>query len=341
MTLNDNRIPRILGPADQEAIERFSFLRSGQASEADRQATEAWRASDTVHDAAWSRVSAIWEGSAAAAGHPAIAAMRSAALAPPPRRTASWRPFALAASLVLALTSALWIGGGGLLDPGASSRTQLAEADWAGRVPARTRVGEIAPVRLDDGSVVTLSSNSAVRTALSPAVRRVRLDQGEAFFKVAKDAERPFTVYVGDINVTALGTAFSVAKADAAVIVTLVEGSVRVVNAKDGETRTLVPGSQLRATSAGFSVAAVDAARATSWVSGMLDFDRAPLSDVVGELNRYAPQRIILADPGLAAIPVSGLFRAGDQDRFVETLVATGRARVARRTDDSIELRQP
>src|SRR3546814_8812761 len=73
-----------------------------------------------------------------------------------------------------------------------------------------TAVGGFQRLPLADGSRVDLNTNSRLDVAYSKAVRRLDLEQGEAFFKVAKDAQRPFVVHAGAWRVTAVGTAFTV-----------------------------------------------------------------------------------------------------------------------------------
>lgn len=332
--------------AEAEASERFSLMLSGEASEDSLLEIEMWRAADAANDAAWERMAAIWNGSAAIAANPAIDAMREAALARSPSRRPrwqDWRPLALAASLVLVVGGALWLGSGGDMPwTGPDGGAQIAGAGGAQWSPeTRTRIGQIRPVELGDGTVVTINTDSALRTAISGTERRVALSRGEAYFQVARDVRRPFSVESGGVTVTALGTAFAVRNTGDAVLVTLIEGRVSVASAETGEDLVLTPGSQLRANAAGFKVQKVDAARAVGWTHGTLDFNQAPLAAVVEEMNRYASRPVVLTDPGLAGQPITGVFRTGEQDRFVDMLVATGKVRVSRRTGSAIELGAP
>ena len=322
--------------AEEEAAERFSLLLSGEASAEDRLEIDAWRLSHPANDDAWSRIAGIWHGSIEAAHIPAIMTMRQTALAAnrPSWARRHWRPLALAASLAVALVSTPWLASN-LSGPA----TTIGNGDnvaWS--QPTRTRVGQIETVKLADGSIMTVNTDSAVRTALSPSARRIRLDRGEARFDVAKNPAAPFTVVAGDISVTAVGTSFSVRETGGEVFVTLAEGRVRVDRRQAGDSVVLEPGSQLRAGKEGFRVAHIDPRRAMSWSSGALDFDQVPLGTVVRELNRYATQQIVVGDRMLAAQPVTGVFPVGDQQRVVDMLVANGQVQIIRRTDNAIEL---
>lgn len=81
---------------------------------------------------------------------------------------------------------------------------------------------------LPDSSVVELNSNAEIVTDFQPNLRRVVLQKGEAHFQVASDASRPFVVVVGNVEVRAVGTAFSVQRGQAKVEVLVTEGRVAV-----------------------------------------------------------------------------------------------------------------
>lgn len=329
--------------AEAEAAERFSLLRSGAASQVDLDEIERWRAAEERNETAWNRMSAIWTGSAAAANSPEIQAMRTAALTRNVRtssRSADWRPFAIAASLAAILGTSVWIGGSHM--PWTKTGNGAAIADstpWSAET--RTQVGQIRSLALSDGSVVTLNTDSSLRTAITATERRVQLSRGEAYFRVAKDRDRPFSVGTANIVVTALGTAFSVRNTSDASLVTLVEGRVSVGAVGRSEKIVLTPGSQLRVDATGFHRLSIDAGRATRWTSGMLSFDQTPLGVAIAEANRYSTRHIVLANNDLRTLPISGLFPTSDQDRFIDMLVATGKVRVGRRTAAQIELAAP
>jgi transmembrane sensor len=84
---------------------------------------------------------------------------------------------------------------------------------------------------LDDGTEVTLAANSelSLPQPFEPEKRDLRL-KGSALFNVAKDKNRPFTVYSGGISTTALGTSFTVTAFEQSnrILVSLHEGKVVV-----------------------------------------------------------------------------------------------------------------
>jgi len=96
-------------------------------------------------------------------------------------------------------------------------------------------------VLLVDGTIVKLKEGSRVEPAFSATERRVRLVNGEAYFKVSPDAGRPFIVLVGDVAVRAVGTAFNIRFDPKQVEVLVTEGKVRVDDHVHG--RSMLGGS--------------------------------------------------------------------------------------------------
>ncbi len=97
----------------------------------------------------------------------------------------------------------------------------------------RNNTNKVISYTLDDGSVVVLQVNSQIvcQQPFDPSQRNISL-QGEALFRVAKDAARPFTVFTKGFSTTALGTTFRIAAYDSSKIATvkLIEGKVVLKN---------------------------------------------------------------------------------------------------------------
>ena len=202
---------------------------------------------------------------------------------------------------------------------------------------AETAVGAFQKFDLPDGSVAQLNTDSAIDTDFTPQERRVRVVRGEVFFNVAKDPARPFIVTSGPVSVRAVGTAFNVRQNAASVEILVTEGRVRVDHANDGrsllpaaspsaEPTLLVAGDRalVPATTAAVAkieaVSAAAAQRALAWQERRLEFDAAPLADVVAEFNRYNQRRLVIADAALAARRFSGSFRSDGLEPFVRLL---------------------
>ncbi|MDR1380580.1 MAG: FecR domain-containing protein [Tannerella sp.] len=155
-----------------------------------------------------------------------------------------------------------------------------------------TSYGERRQLRLPDGSTVILNSLSSVSYAGNihrGRVRQITLD-GEAYFDVAKDARRPFTVKASGVEVRALGTRFNVSAYgnDGYVAASLYEGSVSVAFGGRGDTLLLKPGEQAvcSKTSGRAERAALDGENRSAWITGSMYFENTRLKDIFKILER-------------------------------------------------------
>jgi transmembrane sensor len=193
-----------------------------------------------------------------------------------------------------------------------------------------TEIGEQRAISLADGTRIVLNTQSRLAVHFTAHERRVRVDAGEAFFDVAKNAERPFIVTAGEESVTALGTAFLIRRKADSIDVTLVEGRVRVsataeahVATDASRVRVLSPGQRLRVAGAVSTLDQPDVEVITAWRRGEIVLDHTPLAEAVADLNRYSPVPIEIASPEAAALRVSGIFRAGDSAQFARAIADT------------------
>jgi transmembrane sensor len=188
----------------------------------------------------------------------------------------------------------------------------------------RTGNGESRVVTLADGSEVNLSAGSAIDVDLSPAGRRVRLLAGQAFFDVAHDAKRPFTVDAGNAEVVVLGTAFDVALDEEKTTVELARGVVGISG--DGASRAvaeLAPGDMatVDGDTGAITHATVPIEEIGAWRSGRLFVNDVTVDSVVARLQRYHPAWISVPDRALGRQRVTGLYDLRDPDRALKALV--------------------
>lgn len=312
---------------DEGAAFWFARLRSDRVADRDRKRFMRWLNQDAAHAQAYARYQALWDDLAGAAGEEDVLAMRREALALAPERPAfAWTRLAGVAAMLLLLFSAglLLLRPGPISGPGELDRIAARDAP---RI-LQTAVGQRSAVTLADGSVVELNTDSLVEVRYSAGRRDVRLVRGQALFDVAPDRSRPFVVEAAGQRITALGTAFDVRVDRGEMRVTLIEGRVAVAPVRGGErtqtpVRTLAPGEQLiAATNRPPVVLPADVRQEVSWRTGRLIFSDEPLGDVVAELNRYSERKIVLADPALAELRVSGVFRAGAIASFASAIDA-------------------
>lgn len=208
-----------------------------------------------------------------------------------------------------------------------------------------TAIGDLQEIPLADGSIATLSSDSRIVVSLSRGERHVDLQQGEAFFAVAKDPGRPFVVRADGRQVTAVGTRFAVRRDVADLRVVVTEGLVRLESSRhpDGHRQptTLLPaGSVALASDTGVTVTTGSVQRAEeylSWRSGFVNFHDTPLASAAAEFNRYNTRKLVIDDATVAAMRVGGNFRWSNTDAFVRLLVQAFPVK-ARQQGDNIVL---
>ena len=292
---------------------------AGGFSGADRERLKAWLQISADHHAAYRRAKDLWQELEGV--RPAFENLADLYTSPEfGKRHAHIRSPRLifAAVAVLALVgSATWT-------------TSMKEAQPL-RVYA-TEVGEIGNIRLADASHVTLGGESTIKVLELADERHVELTGGEAYFEVTPDPNRPFIVDTATARIRVLGTKFNVHTGPAGVTVTVVDGHVAVKSraAKaDAEvlaaTAHLTRGDEIEVSANGVvsNVVPADIAQATAWQHGKLAFRDEALDAVVADVNRYSEQTLVIGDPHLAGMRVTGLFQEGDFEAVVSAIEQT------------------
>lgn len=194
-----------------------------------------------------------------------------------------------------------------------------------------TTVGEIRRMPLEDGSMAEINTNSRMAVKLDADIRRITLEQGEAFFQVAHDAARPFVVSAGDVRVEAVGTAFSVRRSGNGAEVQVTEGKVAVWDAAEaGGKRLVAAGSRAVLYGSGNNeegvedivLAADDIDRNLAWRHGQLIFEGDTLFEAVDELNRYNRTQVRVENSELGAEKLVGRFRTNEPEAFAKAAAA-------------------
>jgi len=218
---------------------------------------------------------------------------------------------------------------------------------WPGRTELakyETTVGALRSVQLADGSLMTLSSDSAVEVTLSRQSRRVQLVRGEAIFQVAKDAARPFVVETTGSRVTAVGTRFSVRRSDSGVRVVVTEGTVKLQPATTSGTpdqaeSLLHAGGVAMLDAQGVAIRSGserEVASLLDWESGHLSFRDATLARAAAEFNQFNRRKLRMGDAEVAAMRVGGHFRWSNVDAFVRLLEQGFPVRAEYRADEIV-----
>lgn len=277
---------------------------SGDFTAAQQRRLNAWRKQHASHEQAWQHALVLWQGLDAL---PGCAIPGAQPLSLERRRLPAHRRYsALAAAACFLLAVSLAIGYPPVWRP----------ADY------RTDKGEQRTVALQDGSQLTLNTDSAVAIHFADGVRRIDLLQGEAYFAVAK-ALQPFVVGTDQGEIRAVGTAFAVQQRERDTQVELLEGVVEIRDAQHRQENRLVAGQ--KAVIDAERIAVADASVPTNlalWRQGYLQFDGTPLAEAIAEINRYRPGRVLLLNRELAAHRISGVFRLDALEQAIASLKA-------------------
>lgn len=296
MTVSASR-PNPTSPetAEDQAMAWVLRLASGQATVADAQALNRWREASDANRRAFAEANLLWDRLGPAA--------RVAAEQQKPDRTPYrlQRPInrraALAAFATAAAASYLLVQPPFRLWPSAS--------EWA--ADFRTGTGEQRKVTLFETVSVTLNTETSLsKEASGETAERIRLISGEAAFSTPS-LTRQLVVEAGNGIIATHGADFQVRNLDSVVCVTCLSGQVRIRHAQqlvalEGTQQVTYDDRSMR------EVKPTDPVVTSAWQRGMLIFDNVPLDDVVKEINRYRPGRIILLNQQTARHPVVATF---------------------------------
>jgi transmembrane sensor len=314
---------------EELASDLFLRRREGSWSASDQEALESRIAGDLEFADAYRRVRESWDTVGRHAPSPELMALREQAIARARQASArrwslpgarSWhgRKWAVAAAIIVAC------GGVWQLSPYAYEPGMY-----------KTGFGEQKVVELSDHSHIALDARTRLRVRFSADARIVQLLEGQAQFSVAKDPARPFKVEAGAKTIVAVGTVFDVEYVDEQVRVAMVEGRVAVltrgsqgstpgaeIKSSDQSPIEVSAGEalQVRANGASTLLPKADIEAATAWRQGKVVFRDETLSEAVRRLNRYSRQQVVMDDPALAQMKVSGVFDSGDAKTFAEAM---------------------
>jgi transmembrane sensor len=288
---------------------------SGELSDAERGRLEAWLRADVRHRRTFEELNRTWtalDGLSVRAPDdqnlPAFAQPERRSL-PTASRPAALRskwywPAAAAAVLVLGIGAV------------------ILTARRPGLQVMSTAVGQQRQVTLADGSRLTLNTNTLLAVKLTPQRRDIYLRRGEAHFavvvisdvgtqfEVRLESDRDIDVLVdqGEVEVRGLAPAAGPAGAGG--------GNADWVRALSAGEQLLITGPHLAITSVSPRQIADDLA----WRDGAVVFEGEPLSQALGEVGRYTRAHVVVAEPQVAALRISGRFRTNDVPGFFRAL---------------------
>jgi len=196
---------------------------------------------------------------------------------------------------------------------------------WVAREPNSftTGIGEHKQVALSDGSRIELGGKSAITVATAAGLRAVVLDRGEALFKIAQNANRPFQVIAATATITSPGAEFNVRRREGGqVAVTVATGTVEIGLNDLSASRQLHQHQQLTYDSDGQfgEILHVSDESPLAWRDGLLVYESESLKFVVADLNRYSARRIEIGDREAGEALLTGVVYTRDLDNWLPLL---------------------
>lgn len=333
----------------RSAAERWFARRDAGLNETEKAELTQWLAADSRHEAAYAEIQSFWTqlGQPRRLGAAAAVGLELARLQRRRRRQQAWSLMGATALVACAFFAFRW--------------------QETPSLPEEKRIVVMRPERqtLPDGSVLELKERAKVKvdfTATSKGPRRVILQQGEAHFQVTPDADRPFLVTAGAVEVRAVGTAFAVGMGIQSIEVVVTEGRVAVAEnlpatplatAKPApvyaEAGNRVQLSRRTSTAAGpehgaapsievTSLSEAEVSERLSWRHARVEFSRTPLVEVIRVVNEHSGIQFKIVDSELNAVPLSGIFRADDGQALARALEQSFDVKVEHRSALEIAL---
>jgi transmembrane sensor len=291
----DRTLNRRRAVARAEASAWLARLHADDRTRQDELAFQAWIQDDELHRDVFDQLTQVWEMAGAARHRP-----------PAPRLAVQRRRVLL-----------------GGLGVGVVAGASVLGVEFASASVSQTRRGEQKRVPLGDGASVLLDTDSRISCHLRGRIRQVTLERGRACFDLAADA-RPFMVRAKGNELTATDATFDISTVDSSVSFLLLKGIAVLRRSHPmggGLPLTIATGERVTLASAGsLQSDRPDLAKLVAWHTGRLVFENESLAEAVAEMNRYSANPLRIADPELAPVPISGVYRTGDNLAFAQSV---------------------
>lgn len=184
--------------------------------------------------------------------------------------------------------------------------------------------GQKSKLFLPDGSVIWLNSESTLTypEKFSDTLRLVTLE-GEAYFEVSKDTERPFRVNTGSVGTTALGTSFNInAPKEGKVTISLLTGKVKIEEDKAGDFIILEPGTgfQFNYNNGQHTVFPIKHDNVLAWKMGILVFDGDSFEQVAKKIHAWYGVEVQIKGTPPRDWKLTGKFENENLSNVIETI---------------------
>jgi transmembrane sensor len=217
------------------------------------------------------------------------------------------------------------------------------------------------PVRkLPDGSIVELNTGAEIAVRFEDSTRRVVLLRGEAYFRVEKNARRPFVVEAKGVAVRAVGTAFTVQLQRDEVEVVVTDGRIAInrttavalpspAPVEEAPLATVDAGNRVLVATASTlpppprieSMTDAQIEKRMAWRIPRLEFDGMELAQALKLMNRENRLQIVVGDEAIGRLRVSGLFRTDSPEAFVTIVTRSFGLSATKKSEFEIVLTAP
>lgn len=330
--------------ADRRDLAAYWFARfqSGTMTDAERQQFMAWRHADPLNDRQYRYVQALWDAAGKVPAHQ-LRALGYATDAPHAPAGAAMPPPWHQSSVSLGRRRLVY-GVGAACAVGVV--TAIGAQRWRGdpsyQAAYSTPRGQQRHEQLPDGTEFDLNTGTTAQVRFYDDRREVLLGAGEILCRVAHDPGRPFVVDTDTGSVRTLGACFNIRRDNDGFVVTVAEGEVEISAGPwwRRHTARLAAGWEAAAGPQGRPIArsAADIAAKTAWRDGQIVFRSTPLADAITELNRYLAQPVLLRDPRVRNLQISGIFRIDDPGALLAALPRIMPVQVMARADGRKEI---
>jgi len=173
-----------------------------------------------------------------------------------------------------------------------------------------------------DGSVITLNEFSQISYPKQFEETRAITLKGQAFFEVAPDAAHPFSVSVGNVTVTVLGTGFDISSYPYSDSISVVVSHGKVMVSTQTDTVYLEKGQRAdySKSTEELSQSANEDRNYLSWKTKKLEFNGTPLKQVCADLQRFYGKSIVLENDSIADCKLTATYDDYPLDLTLEML---------------------
>ena len=302
----------------EQAAQWFARLRAEDFSEDERDQFESWLRADASHRAAFKEMEETWQ-EVGFLLSPSSLPKRH--VAPERNHLFIWPRFQLAglAAMFLLIISILIFR---------SEITNYWVLIMGEEITYRTEIGETQKITLTDGSRLEINGHSSVTVCFNRWRRKVDLPEGEVFFQVAYNSQRPFEVRSHQGMVRVLGTSFHMRSRNGRVSVDVENGRVQIITDPERNSGILGRGVIIKGGQGvnynwsgrmdRMRVARLD--EVSAWRKGKIVFRSKRLCEVLQELGHYHRVKLKLGDKKLWNSRFTGTFNSHDLDEILEAI---------------------